>query len=136
MGPIEVLVIAKSGTRVCSSCANGRTWEEVAMSLGRQLHRSFGESVVCRFVDCQAVDDDRVARLLSAGLDRVRMPLVLIDGEIHSGGAFSPTFIRREVARTLAKRTRRSVAVVRNTLRRQHLQDRGVVGWSQAQRSV
>lgn len=111
MKPIEVLVIAERGTRVCASCANGRTWEEVTSSLERQLRRNFGRAVSCRFVDLAEAQHLGIAGLSSGDGSKPRMPLVAINGRVLFRGFFSPTFIRREVKMRLdAKEARRSQA--------------------------
>ena len=109
VGPIEVLVIAGSGERVCATCANGRTWEEVTGSLHRQLRRSFGEAVTCRFVDLADAAREGLDHLkLSAYPGRLRTPVVVIDGRVAFRGLFSPTFIRREVRVRLEERESRA----------------------------
>jgi len=83
-------IVTIIGARV--TCEDGviDSWREVAVWVGRQLRRRFGEAVQVRYYDL--FDDDPMLP------PEAKLPLVLVEGEVlSSGGKISVPAIRKQL---------------------------------------
>lgn len=92
-----------AGLPSAASCPPERTWRAAAGFVAQRLQARFGDEVTIDYVDLfspEMAGHSDVERAIADGLD---LPLVLLDGAVHSsGGKLNVSAIERAVAAILA----------------------------------
>jgi disulfide oxidoreductase YuzD len=81
--PIRVTVIAVSA----GACAGKPTWQSAASVLRTRLERRFGSSVSVEYVEffsARCLEFESVMQGIAG--ESLRLPVVLVNGEVHSSG--------------------------------------------------
>ncbi len=77
--------------------------QEESLELGNSLKKKFGPSVSFAYVDVQSEEMNKYPEI-SAILNRVRLPLTVINGEPKLHGGLSPSRVEKAVGELLQKK--------------------------------
>lgn len=94
---VEILAVS------AGACAGKPTWETATSLLRRQLLRRFGEAVSVEYIELFSPRSRELPDVLQGiGDESLRLPIVLINGQVVSAGAkLNEGFLARKIAEIL-----------------------------------
>jgi len=106
--PVTVRFFGSPYSRYCGSCGGSRSQAEIASSLFSRLYRHFGDKVRCEFIDVERDNLSQfptLAKLKEKG--SLDLPIVMLNGEIHSSGHVYPIRLTHTIQQILGIRPAR-----------------------------